>query len=73
MYGITDDYISDLSFVTDSWSVGGGIAFHFTDNLQVQIGYMETLYEERTKTENGIKKTYDRTSHNVAAGIDFKI
>lgn len=73
MYGITDDYISDLSFVTDSWSVGGGIAFRFTDNLQVQIGYMETLYEERTKTENGIKKTYDRTSHNVAAGIDFKI
>ncbi len=73
MYGITDDYISDLSFVTDSWSVGGGIAFRFTNNLQVQIGYMETLYEERTKTENGIKKTYDRTSHNVAAGIDFKI
>lgn len=73
MYGITDDYISDLSFVTNSWSVGGGIAFRFTDNLQVQVGYMETLYEEYTKKENGIKKTYDRTSHNIAAGVDFKI
>ena len=73
LYGITDDYISDLSFVTDSWSIGGGIAFRFSDNLQVQIGYMETLYEEYTKKDSGVKKTYDRTSHNIAGGIDFKI
>lgn len=73
LYGITDDYISDLSFVTNSWSIGGGIAFRVTDNLQIQVGYMETLYEDYTKKDSGVKKTYDRTSHNIAGGIDFKI
>ncbi len=73
LYGISDDYINDMSFVTDSWSIGGGIAFRFTDYLQLQVGYMETLYEEYTKKESGVKKTYDRTSHNVAIGLDFKI
>ncbi len=73
LYGVSDDYISDLSFVTDSWSIGGGFAFRFTDYFQVQVGYMETLYEEYTKKDNGVKKTYDRTSHNIAVGLDFKI
>jgi long-chain fatty acid transport protein len=74
LYGITDEYINDLSFVTDSWSVGGGIAFRFNEKFQVQVGYMETIYEEYKKKEaSGITKTYDRTSHNIALGLDFKI
>lgn len=73
MYGISDDYISDLSFVTDSWSVGGGIALRLTRNVQFQVGYMETIYEDYTKNDGGVKKTYDRTSHNFAVGFDFKI
>ena len=73
LYGISDDYISDLSFVTDSWSIGGGLAFRFNSHFQVQVGYMETLYEKKKKKEAGVKKTYDRTSHNVAVGLDFKI
>ena len=73
MYGLADEYLSDLSFVTNSWSVGGGLAFRFTDYLQAQIGYMETIYEDYNKNDNGVKKTYDRTSHNIAFGLDFKI
>ena len=74
LYGITDEYINDLSFVTDSWSIGGGLAFRFTPKFQVQIGYMETIYEDYKKKEaTGITKTYDRTSHNIAVGLDFKI
>lgn len=74
LYGITDDYISDLSFVTDSWSIGGGIAFRFTPKFQVQLGYMETIYEDYKKKESsGVTKTYDRTSHNIAAGLEFKL
>ncbi len=74
LYGITDEYISDLSFVTDSWSIGGGIAFRFNPKFQVQIGYMETIYEDYKKKEtSGVTKTYDRTSHNIAVGLDFKL
>ena len=31
------------------------------------------IFQISTKNDNVVKKTYDRTSHNIAFGLDFKI
>ena len=73
-YGLTDEYIEDMSFNLDSWSFGGGFAFKCTNWLSVQLGYMITIYDEWNKVDalTKLPTEYDRTSQNIAVGLNFE-
>lgn len=72
-YGLTDEYIEDLSFNLDSWTFGGGFAFKLTPWMKLQLGYMITIYDEWNKVDalTKLPTEYDRTSHDIAIGFNF--
>lgn len=48
-YGLTDDYMEDISFVTSSWSFGFGAGIKLAKNLNLNIAYFWTNYEDYTR------------------------
>jgi len=59
-YGMTDDYISDVSFNVNSYSIGVGLGYRINDKLKVNIGYFQTNYENynrETQDYNNLSKT----------------
>lgn len=63
-------YISDMSFVTSSYSVGGGVKLRITDNVRLNLSYFKTLYYATRKKQpdyNGVGATYTSLVDGVAA------
>lgn len=48
-YGLTDDYMEDISFVTSSYSFGFGAGIKLAKNLNLNIAYFWTNYEDYTR------------------------
>ncbi|MBQ0057616.1 MAG: outer membrane beta-barrel protein [Bacteroidales bacterium] len=74
-YGLSDGYMNDLSFVVDSWSYGLGARINCTEKLSLDLGFMQTLYDDRTviKPEEGNKKdVYTRTNRVLGIGLNYK-
>lgn len=76
-YGLSDAYMNDLSFTTNSNSWGVGARINLTENWNIDLGFMQTLYKDRTvKTpvSAGIDKidTYSRTNRVLGIGLNFK-
>lgn len=75
-YGLKDSYMNDLSFVTNSNSVGFGVRLHATDRLDVDLSYMQTIYHRRdvsTPTAAGAKDDhYFRTNRVLGVGFNLK-
>ena len=77
-YGMSDAFQSDLSFYTNSYSIGFGGAVNLSKNVQLNIGYFFTNYSKYTKESANYNGTgiagsdiYHRTNKVFAAGIDF--
>ncbi len=72
-YGMTDGYMSDLSFVVDSWSFGVGAKYRFNDKVAVNAAYFQTNYGKYdTKTsETGMKNSFTRTNNVVGVGVEL--
>ena len=77
-FGISDAFQSDLSFYTNSYSIGFGGAVNVSKNVQLNIGYFFTNYSDYTKASTNYNGTgipgsdvYSRTNKLFAAGIDF--
>ena len=76
-YGLTDNFMSDLSFNLSNYMFGGGVRIHATKRFNIDLGYMCTFYNSRnvtTQTAIGPKLDhYDRTNHTfgIGANIDF--
>lgn len=72
-YGMTDDYMSDLSFVVDSWSFGVGAKYKFNDKVAVNAAYFQTNYGDYdTKTTStGMKNSFTRTNNVVGVGVEM--
>lgn len=43
-YGLTDEYMHDISFTTSSNSVGMGIQYRFNDKIKLDFGCFHTFY-----------------------------
>lgn len=61
-YGLGDNsnFISDMSFVTNSYSLGLGAKIRLKDNMHLNIAYFKTLYRHYTKNMedyDGLKST----------------
>lgn len=81
-YDLSDAYMNDLSFVTNSQSIGAGVRVNVSEHWGIDLGYMHTIYEDRTvDTVAGLlpngqqlikKDTYSRTNRVLGIGVNYK-
>ena len=75
-YGLTDEYMNDMSFVVNSYSVGAGISYKATDKLTLTLAYFQTNYSDYDRTNyptEGISDSFTRTNRVLGLGcqVDF--
>ena len=75
-YGLTDEYMNDMSFVVNSYSLGFGFSYKVKDNITLSAAYFQTMYDNYYR-ENyptvGVSDTFTRTNRVLGAScqIDF--
>lgn len=77
-YGLSDGYMKDMSFVTDSHSIGLGAGIKLAPKMRLNIAYYFTNYENYNKSQTnyagtGLSYTEDFTRANkvFGVGLDF--
>lgn len=74
-YGLSDEYMNDLSFNLSSNSIGLGLRIKATERTSIDAGYMHTFYKDRTvdtKTAAGVKSdVYNRKNDVFAVGVSI--
>lgn len=73
-YGLGDKggYISDMSFVTNSNSIGIGARFHITKRVALDVSYFKTLYKHYDKHQadyNNISQNFGALLTQVGQGV----
>jgi long-subunit fatty acid transport protein len=75
-YGLTDAYMNDMSFVTNSMSFGFGFSYKATDKVTLKAAYFQTNYDDYdrvTSTEPLIKDTFTRTNRVLGIGCQLDL
>lgn len=75
-YGMTDEYINDISFVVNSYSIGFGFNYKLSKVVTVKAAYFQTYYSnyDRTNAENPeIKDSFTRTSRVFGVGCELSL
>ena len=78
-YGNTDEYMSDLSFVTNSWSFGTGIKYKINEKMAINVGYFQTNYRDYEQKADyrdattGSNNIFTRRNRVFAAGLDIDL
>ncbi len=74
-YGLTDAYMSDISYNLSNNSMGLGVRIHPTKLFNIDLGYMHTFYKDRevvTQTALGDKTDrYSRNNDVIGIGFNF--
>lgn len=78
-YGLGDDYMSDMSFTTSSYSFGFGAGFNLTEDLKINVAYFWTNYEDYTKNMDKYNgqafpgtDVFTRTNKVFGIGLDYR-
>ena len=75
-YGLTDEYMNDMSFVVNSYSFGFGFSYKVKDHVTLSAAYFQTNYGNYNR-ENyptvGVSDTFTRTNRVLGLGcqLDF--
>ncbi len=73
-YGLTDEYMNDMSFVTNSISYGFGANYKIKDNVTLKMGYFQTDYDEYNRqTSATISDSFTRTNRVIGLGCDITL
>lgn len=74
-YGLTDKYMSDMSFVVNSWSFGLGAKYQVSDKVAVEAAYFQTNYGDydTAKTEAGVQNSFTRTNKVLGVGVQVSL
>ncbi len=75
-YGNTDEYMNDMSFVVNSYSVGFGFAYKVKENITLSAAYFQTMYDDYNRTNypaEGVSDSFTRTNRVLGIGcqVDF--
>ena len=72
-YGMTDEYMSDLSFTTDSWSFGLGAKYQVSEKVAINAAYFKTIYSDykTAVTKEGVQNNFTRTNDVVGVGVEL--
>ena len=71
-YGLTDQYMNDISFVVNSWSFGFGLTYKVHENIKLKAAYYQTDYENYERT-TPTQDTFTRTSRVIGLGCDINL
>ena len=75
-YGLTDEYMNDMSFVANSYSFGFGFSYKVKDHITLSAAYFQTNYENYNR-ENyptaGVNDTYTRTNYVLGLGCQVDL
>ena len=84
-YGLSDQFMNDMSFVVSSWSFGFGVGYQATDKVKLNAAYFQTNYEDydmNTPVQNmpslGLtipagKNSFTRTNRVIGVGVEVTI
>ena len=80
-YGLTDEYMNDMSFVVNSYSVGAGITYKATDHVKISAAYFPTNYEDYNKVTKANPETgativgdsFTRTNRVLGLGVQIDL
>ena len=75
-YGLSDEYMNDMSFVVNSYSVGLGFSYKMKENVTLTAAYFQTMYDKYHRNDYptaGVSDTFTRTNHVLGIGcqVDF--
>ncbi len=76
-YDLSDQYMSDLSFNLSNNMIGGGVRIHAHEKVDIDLGYMHTLYKDKdvtTATAAGPKVDhYERKNRVFGVGVNVHL
>ena len=68
-FGVNGNYLSDVSFIDDSFTVGAGGKYSFNENWDLNFG---ACYANYAHGAGATGSHYLRKTYNVAVGVDFR-
>ena len=71
-YGLSDGYQQNTSFACDSYSVGFGGAWNFSEKVRLNAGFFTSIYSDYDKQASYGMETYSRTNYVAGLGIDYR-
>ena len=75
-YGLSDKYMNDMSFVTNSYSIGFGANYKFNDTITFKAGYFQTdydNYDRKNYPTEGVHDTFTRTNSVLGLGVEVTL
>ena len=75
-YGMSDEYISDMSFVVNSYSIGFGFNYKLSHKVAIKAAYFQTYYGDydRTNATNPqIKDSFTRSNRVFGVGCELSL
>ena len=73
-YQLTDEYMNDMSFVVNSYSLGFGFNYKAADNITLKAAYFQTNYghyDRVTSTEPLVSDSFTRTNRVLGIGCEL--
>lgn len=73
-FGVNESYLSDISFINDSFTTGLGAKYSFNENWDLNVGFCYANYADGSKFDkiSSCTSRYLRKTYNVAVGVDFR-
>ena len=75
-YGLSDEYMNDMSFVVDSYSFGFGANYKLSDVVTLKAAYFQTNYEDYDRKNypvQGVSDSFTRTNRVLGIGCDIRL
>ncbi|MBR3067569.1 MAG: outer membrane protein transport protein [Prevotella sp.] len=75
-YGLSDEYMNDMSFVVDSYSFGFGANYKLSDVVTLKAAYFQTNYEDYDRKDypvQGVSDSFTRTNRVLGIGCDIRL
>lgn len=80
-YGLSDEYMNDMSFVVSSYSLGAGLSYKVADNIKLTAGYFQTNYDDYDKVTQRHPETgavlvgdkFTRTNRVIGLGVQVDL
>ena len=75
-YGLTDQYMNDMSFVVNSYSLGFGANYKLSDKVTLKAAYFQTNYGTYRRTDYpaaGVSDSFTRSNRVIGIGCDLTL
>ena len=78
-YGLSDEYMNDMSFVVSSYTYGFGVGYKISDKVKVNLAYFQTNYDtykqdvKPTPANSTTHNDYTRTNRVFGVGVDLTL